>query len=86
MKIYILSEGRYGNDITIPVNVFSTKEKAEKYETLKKRWEKVSEIFSEHKEYAEFFKPLPFNSGYFMCIETKVEAEKIEIQVEGAPR
>lgn len=31
MKIYILSEGMYGNDITIPVNVFSTKEKAIKF-------------------------------------------------------
>jgi len=45
------------------------KEKKEKYNTLKRRYEKVKEIFEEHPEYAECFTPLPFNSGYFMCIK-----------------
>lgn len=52
-------------------------EKQSKYETLKKRYEKVSQILKERKEYKRFFKPLPFNSGYFMCIRTKHNAEKI---------
>ena len=45
------------------------KEKKEKYDTLKRRYEKVKEIFGKHSEYAECFSPLPFNSGYFMCIK-----------------
>ncbi len=44
-------------------------EKKEKYNTLKKRYEKVKEILAKHPEYSEYFTPLPFNSGYFMCIK-----------------
>ena len=28
-------------------------------------------IFAQHEEYEEVFSPLPFNSGYFMCIRLK---------------
>jgi len=42
----------------------------EKYDVLKHRYEKVKEILS-HKKYKEFFEPLPFNSGYFMCVKLK---------------
>jgi aspartate/methionine/tyrosine aminotransferase len=53
-------------------------EKKEKYNTLKRRYEKVKEIFAEHPEYKEFFEPLPFNSGYFMCIKlTDRDPEKV---------
>lgn len=52
-------------------------EKLEKYKTLKKRYDKVKEILHKHPEYNEFFTPLPFNSGYFMCVKTKLDAEKI---------
>ena len=53
------------------------KEKREKYETLKKRYEKVRDILNSHPEYKEFFEEMPFNSGYFMCIKTKLDAERI---------
>ncbi len=46
-------------------------EKAEKFTLLKKRFDKVSEIFENHPEYAEAFTALPYNSGYFMCIRPK---------------
>jgi len=44
-------------------------EKREKYEVLKRRYEKIRGIFAAHQEYAEVFSPLPFNSGYFMCVK-----------------
>lgn len=53
------------------------KEKQEKFETLKKRSLKVKEIFQKHKEYNKYFESLPFNSGYFMCIKTNVDAENL---------
>jgi aspartate/methionine/tyrosine aminotransferase len=43
-------------------------EKAQKYALLAKRYRTVREILAAHPEYAEQFVPLPFNSGYFMCI------------------
>jgi aspartate/methionine/tyrosine aminotransferase len=46
-----------------------SKEKREKYDTLKRRYEKVKDILAKHPEYKECFEPLPFNSGYFMCIK-----------------
>ena len=53
------------------------KEKKEKFETLKKRCEKVKDILKKHPEYENYFETLPFNSGYFMCIKTKVDGEKL---------
>jgi aspartate/methionine/tyrosine aminotransferase len=45
-------------------------EKKEKYLLLKARYEKVKDIFIQHGErYAEYFSPLPYNSGYFMCVD-----------------
>lgn len=53
-------------------------EKKEKYELLKKRFEIVDKILKEHKEYKKYFEPLPFNSGYFLCIKLKKNnAEKV---------
>lgn len=46
-------------------------EKQEKYRTLERRYRKIREVLAAHPEYAEFFEPLPFNSGYFMCIRIK---------------
>lgn len=46
-------------------------EKTEKYEILKRRYQKIKEILAAHAEYAEFFTALPFNSGYFMCVQIK---------------
>ena len=44
------------------------REKIEKYNVLKRRFEKVRDLLVQHPEYKEYFVPLPFNSGYFMCI------------------
>ena len=43
-------------------------EKKVKYHTLAARYARVKSILASHPEYAERFKPLPFNSGYFMCV------------------
>ena len=53
-------------------------EKANKFETLKNRYLKVKEIFKRHPEFSSCFEALPFNSGYFMCVEIKhKDAEKV---------
>lgn len=44
-------------------------EKVAKYEILKRRYEKIKNVFTLHPEYKEVFEPLPFNSGYFMCVK-----------------
>jgi len=44
-------------------------EKAEKFEVLRRRYRKIREILDRHREYGERVRPLPFNSGYFMCLE-----------------
>jgi hypothetical protein len=44
------------------------REKEEKYAILKRRYEKIRDIFAARPEYKPYFTPLPFNSGYFMCI------------------
>jgi len=44
-------------------------EKKEKYRIMKERYGIVKKVLSDHKEYEEYFKALPFNSGYFMCVK-----------------
>ncbi|OVE81859.1 aspartate aminotransferase [bacterium M21] len=46
-------------------------QKLEKFNTLKARCNKVNEILEAHPEYKDAFEPLPFNSGYFMCVALK---------------
>jgi aspartate/methionine/tyrosine aminotransferase len=46
-------------------------EKTQKYLILKNRYKKIREILSSHPEFGEVFTPLPFNSGYFMCVRLK---------------
>lgn len=53
-------------------------QKLEKYNTLKSRYEKVCEILADNPEYKETFEALPFNSGYFMCLELKgIDPEEV---------
>lgn len=54
-------------------------EKQEKYNLLKKRFEEVERVLATHREYAEEFTALPYNSGYFMCIKprTGIDAEEL---------
>ncbi len=47
------------------------REKQEKHATLRQRYEKIKAILAAHPEYREAFEPLPFNSGYFMCLRLK---------------
>lgn len=44
-------------------------EKKQKYQILKKRYQKICEILDTHPQYKQFFTALPFNSGYFMCVK-----------------
>ena len=54
-------------------------QKEDKYEILKLRYEAVKRCFEENEKYKEVFSPLPFNSGYFMCIKLRngLEGEDI---------
>ncbi|MDD3716968.1 MAG: aminotransferase class I/II-fold pyridoxal phosphate-dependent enzyme [Candidatus Marinimicrobia bacterium] len=46
------------------------REKREKYALLQSRYKKVKAILAANRErYVPYFRPLPFNSGYFMCVE-----------------
>jgi len=53
-------------------------EKAAKQDVLQARYLTVKKILSDDK-YKKYFKPLPFNSGYFMCVELidRLAAEKV---------
>jgi len=53
-------------------------EKKQKYDVLNARYLLVKEILGKHPEYGEHFEPLPFNSGYFMCLKmASVDPEKL---------
>ncbi|MEZ4474911.1 MAG: aminotransferase class I/II-fold pyridoxal phosphate-dependent enzyme [bacterium] len=53
-------------------------QKAEKHATLRRRYEKVVAVLAAHPEFAESFTPLPFNSGYFMCVRpVSADAEAV---------
>lgn len=56
--------------------------KAHKFEILKKRCRILKDCFTNTK-YKEYFEPLPFNSGYFMCIEIKkgIDPEKVRLHL-----
>ena len=45
-------------------------DKKEKFATLKSRYQSMIQVLVDPK-YLEFFTALPFNSGYFMCVELK---------------
>ena len=53
-------------------------EKLEKFNQLQERYEKVKEVLRDPK-FKETFTHLPFNSGYFMCVELKegLNTEKV---------
>jgi aspartate/methionine/tyrosine aminotransferase len=53
-------------------------QKQEKYDILKSRYDVIKTELKNHPEYSEVFEPLPYNSGYFMCIQPKpgISAEK----------
>lgn len=55
-------------------------EKDQKYVLLKERFLAVKEALDDPK-YAEVFTPLPFNSGYFMCVKLKEGLDANEIRL-----
>jgi aspartate/methionine/tyrosine aminotransferase len=47
-------------------------EKSQKYDTLAGRYHKVKEVLENNVSiYKKYFTPIPFNSGYFMCIKLR---------------
>jgi aspartate/methionine/tyrosine aminotransferase len=67
---------------TLLLNVYLSESyettKKKKYSILKTRCDILRDCFK-NPAYAKYFEPLPFNSGYFMCVAVKpgLEAEKI---------
>ena len=54
------------------------RQKREKYAVLRRRYMAIRKLLADHPEYAEAFEPMPFNSGYFMCVRPKgVAAEDV---------
>ena len=57
-------------------------EKREKYTVLKARYDEIKRILSQHPEYLSAYEPMPFNSGYFMCIKPKgIDAESVRLRL-----
>ena len=57
-------------------------EKEQKYAVLKKRYDVIQKTLQEHPEYKNAFDPMPFNSGYFMCVKPKgVDAESVRVHL-----
>lgn len=53
-------------------------EKLQKYNILKSRYLLIKKLLNDNKKFVEVFRPLPFNSGYFMCIEIiNIDGEKL---------
>lgn len=46
-------------------------DKKGKYALMKSRYELVKKTIASHPEYSEYFDAIPYNSGYFMCVELK---------------
>lgn len=56
--------------------------KTKKFNILKDRYHILKDTFRQSK-YAEYFEPVPFNSGYFMCVALKkgLNAEKVRVHL-----
>jgi len=53
-------------------------EKQKAYDMLKTRFETIKRTLAAHPEYGSEFEPLPYNSGYFMCVRLKkADPEKV---------
>ena len=54
------------------------RQKREKCAVLKKRYRIIRQLLKSHPEWRDLFEPMPFNSGYFMCVKPKgVDAEAV---------
>jgi len=56
--------------------------KKEKYQILKSRYEVLKKSLADSK-FTEYFEPLPFNSGYFMCVQLSegLNAESVRLHL-----
>ncbi len=54
-------------------------QKQEKFQLLKERFLGVEKVLTD-KKYATYFSPLPYNSGYFMCIKLKAPLKAEEVR------
>lgn len=53
-------------------------EKQRAYDLLKVRYEEIKRVLMAHPEYGTEFEPVPYNSGYFMCVRLKkADPEKV---------
>ncbi len=53
-------------------------EKQKAYDLLKARYDEIKRVLAAHPEYRGEFLPLPYNSGYFMCVKpTRADPEKV---------
>ncbi len=78
--------GNISNDSILSQNLLLTayedpsydEDKKTKYNLLKSRYDLVKETIQSHPEYRDYFDPLPYNSGYFMCVKLKkLDAEAV---------
>lgn len=57
-------------------------QKSAKYDILKRRYQQIRQIFLNHPEFADTFEPVPFNSGYFMCVRPLgIDAEAVRTEL-----
>ena len=57
-------------------------QKKERYRTLKHRYEVIKAELQRRAEFATVFSPLPYNSGYFMCLRLHgVDAEAVRVHL-----
>ncbi len=71
--------GNISNDSILSQNLLLTAyedpgyadDKKSKYELLKSRYDLVKKTLTAHPEYADYFTEIPYNSGYFMCVQLK---------------
>ena len=53
-------------------------QKQNKFDILRQRYMGIKEILAQHVEYRTSFEPMPFNSGYFMCVKPLgIDAETV---------
>ncbi len=85
-KIAGAVRGNISNDSILSQNLLLTAyedpsyeaDKVNKFELLRSRYDLVRKTLEAHKEYSEYFEAIPFNSGYFMCVEMKKQdAEEV---------
>ena len=71
--------GNISNDSILSQNLLLTAyddpgyeaDKKSKYALMKSRYDQVKKTLDSHPEFAEYFDTVPYNSGYFMCVDLK---------------